>query len=176
MGQRAGYGIRATYYGSKRKKTSPILRKQCYWGGSKEDLEAIIKNIAGKLTAGYEERDFSRIVEGVIPVGDGFCALRYDLDFGRLASAMFNALYRPPFDSIETTINCDINDHGLFEIELIKWNEWKINHYWLKSINPIAFTYKLHNKKILGKVFFESGKKITNGGIRFEWAEDFEEC
>lgn len=66
-------------------------------------------------------------------IGDGMIALRPDLNIGRLTSALFHAVYEPPFDSIEFyPEKCDIMDNGLYEIELSEWFHWIVWHYDIK--------------------------------------------
>ena len=65
---------------------------------------------------------------GTTSIGSGGQALRADLDIGRAFAALVYSNYLPPFNSIQDTINCDINDHGLVEIDITQWDSWKIYH------------------------------------------------
>jgi len=114
MGERAGYRARQG------RITSPILRKQWFIGDSEEELKDLVGKVALKLV---EDAWGDPVING------GGVALRDDLDIGRLTAALYAALYEPPFDSIEFTVDCDIEDHGLYEIELVRWNLWSFNHY-----------------------------------------------
>jgi len=110
MGNRAGYRVRDG------NKTSHILRKQ--W--AIEDIGHVVKDVAQMLCT---------TVRGHDDINAGTVALRDDLHIGRLAAAMYSVLYRAPFDSIEVDINCDITNAGLYEIELVEWNFWKVWNY-----------------------------------------------
>lgn len=141
---------------TKKDIVSPLLRQQSYEGGDREDIERIVRKVAAKLMEDsyyhysmdrYEEYVAERdalLAEGKtkeaeelykrekpeLPrINDGSLALRHDLEHSRLFPAMIAALYQAPFNSIHTELNCDINDHGLYEFELETWNHWKVNHY-----------------------------------------------
>jgi hypothetical protein len=60
--------------------------------------------------------------------GDGGQALRDDLGIDRAFAALVYSIYQEPFDSIHDYINCDINDHGLVEIDITQFDNWKVNH------------------------------------------------
>ncbi len=146
MGERAGYRCRQG------EEVSPIFRKQWFIGDGDEELKGFVTAVAGKL---METTRF----DGSEPcIADGDVALRDDLWIGRLFPAMLSVLYDPPFDSVETTTNCDISDHGLFEIELWRWNLWSLNHY------DVGFmTGELGEKEILFGVEFVRGKPLKRG-------------
>ncbi|MHA1368216.1 MAG: hypothetical protein ACTSRA_00685 [Promethearchaeota archaeon] len=144
MGERAAYRVRDGL------AFSHMMRKQWYQGGDKESLKSLIERVICTLNGGA-------LGVGSMIFGS---ALRPDLDIRRLTAAMYNVLYDPPFDSIEYDYNCDIRDHGLFELEILEWNVWAINHYDIQ-------TDDIYDKKRLVLV------KIENGMPEFEWADDF---
>ncbi len=104
MGERIGYRIRD------KDGVSDILRKQ--W---MEDPTIVTVRTWETLLAGEK-------------VGSGMCALRDDLDTGRGFAALVYSNYNAPFDSIEKNVHCDITDHGLIEIDVSKYDNWKIFH------------------------------------------------
>lgn len=140
MGDRAGYRIKEGA------EVSHLIRKQCQIDG----IEWIVTNVAKTLLESYND-------EGII--GDGFVALRGDLDLGRLTAALYNTVYAPPFDSIETDpLGCDISDNGLYEIELVEWNYWKIWNY--------AFGWNdlsLSDAVLIAEVRFTEDKSLSDG-------------
>lgn len=154
MGERCGYRVKEGNI------VSDILRKQWWIGGDEESIKKMVKNIASILLSnglGLYGGDEKSIING------GFVALRHDLDIGRLTAAMFASLYKAPFDSIEKDINCDISDNGLFEIELVKWNYWKINHY------PVELNSDTLGKpKTIAAVYFKSDETLEKG-MEFRW-------
>jgi len=92
-------------------------------------------------------------------------ALREDLGIGRLSVALLLAVCHPPFDEVveDGDINCDINDHGIYEIELVNWDHWEINQYpvhWEKGKRDT-----LGEKTHLATVTFEKGKSLEKGMI-----------
>ena len=116
MGERIGYCVRDP------NGRSPIFRKQ--W---MIEPETVVKLTWDKLltTMSFEGDEFKEVKRNV---GDGSIALREDLTKSRAFAALVNTIYSPPFDSIHTDINCDINDHGLIEIDVSEYNNWKIYH------------------------------------------------
>lgn len=104
MGERIGYRIRD------KDGVSDILRKQ--W---MEDPRLVTQNTWDMLLNGDK-------------VGSGMCALRDDLEIGRGFAALVASNYNAPFDSIEKDIHCDISDHGLIEIDVSQYDNWKIYH------------------------------------------------
>jgi len=144
MGNRAGYRVREG------NKTSHILRKQ--W--AIEDIGHVVKDVAQMLCT---------TVRGHGVVGAGNVALRNDLHIGRLAAAMYSVLYRAPFDSIATGINCDITDAGLYEIELVEWNVWEVWRYpvHLGATSPDT----LGTARLITIVTFTGGKSVEEGMV-----------
>lgn len=146
MGDKAGYRIRDG------DEVSNLIRKQ--W--QIEDIEDLVTNVAKTLLESYKGQNV---------IGDGGVALRNDLDIGRLTAALYHVVYEPPFDSIETNpMSCDISDNGLYEIELVEWNHWKVFNY--------AFGWKdddidLFDACLIAEVTFTEGKSLSNG-IKFE--------
>jgi len=122
MGERAGYRARQG------RLVSPILRKQWFLGDSEDDLKWLVTEVAKRLLCMTKEYKVLG-VKGEQIINSGLVALRSDLDIHRLTAALYDAVYTPPFDSIEFTYDCDIGDHGLYEIELKRWNVWVVNHY-----------------------------------------------
>jgi hypothetical protein len=89
--------------------------------------------------------------------------------------ALLMAVSNPPFDEVVEVdnLNCDINDHGVYEINLIKWNEWEINQYDVPWEGPARDT--LGEKKHLATVTFEPGKTLNDGmKIAFLVPDDWE--
>jgi hypothetical protein len=157
MGERAGYRIREDNV------VSDICRKQWYLGGDKHSLEYLVTEVAKKVTGGgYGKVDAK--------IGGGMVALRDDLGLNRLFPALVKTICEGGFDSIEKDINCDISDHGLFEIEIKEWNVWMINHYGInwKNYKNYWKDYSIGDKTILGAAIFETGKSLSKG-TRFEW-------
>jgi hypothetical protein len=149
MGERAGYRVRQG------KLVSPLLRKQWFIGDGEKELKKLVMSVAEKLmSTPYSDEEPK--------IGSGFVALREDLDIGRLVAALYSVLYKPPFDSIEFSTNCDISDHGIYEIELVRWNLWTVNHYSVRwdSKND---TEHVGRKKVLFCVKFIPGQTLKNG-------------
>ena len=142
MGLRIGYRIRSG------DETSAILRKQ--W--KNYAIDRIVFGTAKTLMTCF-------VIRGEKPIGSGLCALRSDLDIGRLSAAMYHTVYSPPFDSIETDpLGCDISDNGLFEIELVEWDHWQINHY------EIGFDDEtLSDPELVAEVRFTEDKPLFEG-------------
>ena len=148
MGERAAYRVKSKY------EISPSLRKQ--WGPCRtESLIEIIINCV-KILLNCDED-----VLDEVKIGDGFTALRDDLEDspGRLFLALCYTLAEPPFDEI-TNEPADISDHGLFEIEIKKWNHWIVWHYNVKWKDDSII--KGSKRKVL-EVKFEKGKTIKDG-------------
>jgi hypothetical protein len=176
MGERAGYRIKVG------EKTSWICRKQWYLGGSESVLARMAKEVAENLLGSDEAK-----------INDGGVALRDDLDMGRMFSALTKVICEDMFESINPDIKCDIGDHGLFEIEMVKWNKWNINHYdtcrektekekwgnkqpdgkYEKGFGGYVWG-ELQPKAMLGEVGFEKGKTLKDG-MKFKWAAGFKE-
>lgn len=191
---------------TKKDIVSPLLRQQSYEGGDKEDIERIVLKVAKTLMDSsyyrYTVREYEEYVaekakllaEGKTKeaaelwkrekpepakINDGSLALRYDLHYDRLFPAMIVALYQAPFNSIETDINCDINNHGIYEIELETWNHWKVNHYDVISTIVEGETKKgertvkflpdrLGEKVTLCEAHFWPGLTLEDG-VTFTW-------
>lgn len=138
MGERAGYRVREG------DEVSHILRKQWYTG---DDMDLLVTDVVNVLATGHL-------------IGSGRCALRDDLGIGRLSAALFSVVYDAPFDSIEFDTVCDISDHGLYEIEMVEWDHWKVWNY------CVAQDGELLRRELLTEAFFEVGKAIGEE-IRF---------
>lgn len=168
MGERAAYRVKVGT------KISPMMRKQWYVGSSHDDLRRFIYKVA-KLLVYYPPSNLYKNEESCI--GDGCVALRDDLclDNGRVVAALFNAIYRPPFDSIERydDVNCDIDDHGIFEIELCEWNVWNLNHY------EVLWSYEKKCSRVgvqecLATITFDEGKILDDGmHVKFHVSDDW---
>jgi hypothetical protein len=156
MGERAGYRVRQG------NEVSNLLRKQWYVGDDETDINALVVGIAQTLmNSPY------KLAHHDETIGGGGVALRNDLNIGRMTSALYHTIYSPPFDSIENDINCDISDHGIYEIELVAWNKWKI---W--NIDVEWKPLKEGKKKLLAEVSFIEGKELKMGtGILFKWVK-----
>jgi hypothetical protein len=162
MGERAAYRV------SSKGKSLFMLRKQWYEGSSYEELEALVEKVASQLMSGR----FS--LGNKILIGDGSVALRDDLQIGRLSMAMLTALSDPPFNEVVEAddIHCDINDHGIYEIELVEWNKWCLNNY------PVEYQNKtdvLGEKKHLATITFIEGTPFPDGmNIEFHVPDNWE--
>ena len=142
MGDRAGYRIKEGDI------VSNLIRKQ--W--QIDDIKELVTDIAKTLLSGYDEQG---------TIGDGFVALRNDLDIGRLTAALYHVVYEPPFDSIETDpMACDISDNGLYEIELVERNHWKVFNY---SFGWDDNDITLFDGLLIAEVTFTEGKSIEDG-------------
>ncbi len=94
-------------------------------------------------------------------IGDGSVGLRNDLSIGRMTSALYHVVRTAPFDRIETDpMECDITDNGLYEIELIRWNYWKVFQYPIPIGTPDASAIK---KRMVAAVMFTEGKTLDDG-------------
>jgi hypothetical protein len=89
----------------------------------------------------------------------------FALNLERLTAAMYRATYNPPFDTIENDLECDIHDHGLYELELLRWNWWAVNHYELSWAKPEA-NHK--DRVILATFKFRTDTYIWEG-VTFDW-------
>jgi len=147
MGERAGYRIRQG------DKVSHMMRKQLYVGGTTKDFENLCFEIAETL--------------GGNPGGGG-SALRNDLNIQRMTAALYHVLYTAPFDRICEDANCDITDHGIFEIEFLSWEKWQVNHYVV-----VYEGNKVGEKEVLGTV------DVVEGGngkdiLKFTWNNKYD--
>lgn len=142
MGERTAYVVRD------RERRSPYLRKQ--WGiFTTDQIISLVYATARVLSTSYN---------GEESVGSGLVALREDLDSRRLFAAMVHVLYKPPFDEISIDIPDDIDDHGIFEIEIVKWNHWVVWHY--------DSDHSEYSKEKVVEVTFEYGKKLSDGAMK----------
>lgn len=162
MGERAGYRV------SSNGKSLFMLRKQWYEGSSHKELTDLIIKVASCLMT--DQFSLGRPVL----INDGTVALRDDLRIGRLSMALLSALSDPPFNEVVEAddIHCDINDHGIYEIELVEWNKWYLNNY------PVLYenkTDKLGKKIHLATITFTQGKTLSEGmKIEFHVPNDWE--
>lgn len=166
MGERAAYRVKQG------DEYSPMMRKQWYVGSSHQELTNLITKVASMLASSR----FSRRGDVVSEIGAGGGALRDDLGWNRLAAALFDVLYDPPFDEIVSAgdIHCDINDHGIYEIEMIEWDIWEINQYdvdWNSDTESNSLGLMTH----IATVTFQNGKTLEEGmGIDFHVSDDWE--
>jgi hypothetical protein len=144
MGERAGYRVRVG------KEISPLLRKQWFVGDERDTIRKLMKKVSITLSKTFGDK--------TAVANDGGIALRSDLDIGRLTMAFFDVLYDPPFDSLEFGTNCDISDHGIYELEMIKWDKWIFSNY------PVEFETIGHGN-VLAEIEFEAGTKK----MKFHW-------
>ena len=142
MGDRVGYRIRDG------NNVSHLVRKQ--W--QDYAIDRIVFGTAKTLMTCF-------VLGGEKTIGSGICALRSDLELGRLSAALYSVCYEPPFDSIETDpLSCNIEDSGLYEIELVKWNHWEVWHY------PIEYTdTTLSEPELIAVVHFTEGGTFPEG-------------
>lgn len=142
MGDRAGYRIKEG------DEVSNLIRKQCQF----DDIKEVVTEVAKTLLQGYNDEQ---------TIGGGSVALRHDLNIGRLTAALYHVVYEPPFDRIETNpVTCDISDNGLYEIELVEWNYWKVWNYevgW-RNDDPDIF-----DPVLIAEVWFTEGKTLSDG-------------
>ena len=137
MAERAGYRVKRGNW-----MRSDILRKALY---IVDDMDLLVADVANTLANGHV-------------IGSYQGALRNDLGIGRLTAALFSTMYDPPFDSIEFDDGDRIADCGLYEIELVEWNHWKVWHH------EIDYTgIKYDTTKLLAEVRFEEGKSVEDG-------------
>ena len=156
MGERTAYRVKSDY------ETSPCLRKQ--WGYfTTEELKEII-TLCAKYLCKYNKHKGK--------IGDGITALRDDLELapGRLFLALCYVIGKTPFDMI-TNKPTDISDHGLFEIEIVKWNKWIVWHYDVKFEDDSIIE---NSKEKVLEVEFERGKTVKKG-IKFLYVSDKDE-
>ena len=153
MGERAGYRV------SKNGKSMLMIRKQWFVGSNHTDLKGLVVEVANVLMT--DKFGLCGDSKSLL-IGGGAVALRNDLGVGRLSMALLNVLSEPPFDEVVEgdDYHCDINDHGIYEIELIDWNKWELNNYPVKYANK---TDALGEKKNLATVTFEEGKDLKSG-------------
>ncbi len=141
MGDRVGYRIRED------DKVSHLIRKQ--W--KIDNIKMLVSDVAKTLLTDYD---------GQGKIGDGGSALRDDLHIGRLTAALYHVVYNPPFDSIQTDpLSCDISDNGLYEIELVNWNYWKVHNYSIGWDDDIH----LFDGHLIAEVRFTNSKSLADG-------------
>ena len=141
---------------------SNLLRKQY----ANDDIETIVRDIARKLC---EDTRFSHTRE--YPIGSGMAALRGDLIIGRLTAAMYAVVYTAPFDHIEPDIQCDIDDCGLYEIEIIDWNHWWVWWYPIRYIAECP-RYVMQKRQWVADVEFIDGEPLETGMIYTQYDGD----
>ena len=157
MGERAGYRVRQG------DKVSHIFRKQWYIGGTKKELEELLTKVCDTLRGtNYQWGVPFPPINGNID-----SALRSDLGIARVSAALFASLYTPPFDGIHLDERCDLSDHGIFEIELLSWDKWQLNHYKV-TMNPDHDT--VGPKKVVGEINVVKDTDGCHGkGLEFKW-------
>lgn len=149
---------RAAYRTKKDGEIGVYLRKQNYAGRSKQDMRAWVKAVARNLSSGKE-------------VGDGAQALRHDLNISRLNSALIRSLLDPPFDEVHKNKAPDISQNGIFEIEVVEWNRWKVNHVPVDRINGEGEHIEEERQMEVAEITFEENKKLPDAA-NFEWKLD----
>ena len=180
MGERAGYRCRQG------ESVSPMLRKQWYVGEDRESIEFFVKDVAKVLLMNYLGKEEK--------IGSEESALRKDLNIDRLFSAMVHTRYSPPFDEICNGVASDISDHGVFEIELLAWDWWAVNHYpvdemWIdekgeqhtsEEVEKSGLCFEKmewermdvvreEKKMPIVTAEFVEGKMLDKGGVNFVW-------
>lgn len=165
MGERAAYRV------SRNGKSMFMIRKQWYEGSTHEELRTLVTNVAQTLMK--DKFGLNPNTDSIL-IGGGAVALRNDLGVGRLSMALLLTMSEPPFDEIVEgdNINCDINDHGIFEIELIAWDTWYLNHYPVEYGNEKNI---LGDKKHLATITFAKGKSLADGmNVEYHVPNDWE--
>lgn len=120
MGERIGFRVKD------KNGVSAIFRQQ-FMSAPQEVVENTWNTLLSHKT--FVDKDYSKLQLVHGKVGDGMLALRNDLDIGRAFAALVYSNYEPPFNSIESDVNCDITDHGLVEIDVSDYKHWKVYHY-----------------------------------------------
>ena len=142
MGDRAGYRVREG------DEVSNIIRKQWKF----DNIKDVVFDVAETLLNSYGT---------TVTIGCGLAALRDDLGIGRLTAALYHAVYEAPFDSVETDpLGCDIADNGLYEIELVEWNYWKVFNY---SIGWKDKDAHLFDRELIAEVRFVEDMLLPSG-------------
>ena len=180
MGERAGYRCRMG------KSVSPMLQKKRYVGEDKGSIEFFVRDVATVLLTDYLGKERK--------IGSGRSALRKDLTIDRLFSAMVHTWYEPPFDKICNGVASDISEHEVFEIELLAWDWWAVNHYpademWIdergeqhtsEEVGKSGLCFekmeweridivKEEKKMPIVTAEFVKGKMLDEGGVNFVW-------
>lgn len=89
---------------------SPIVRMHWYPGGDKAELDALIRDVVRNARRiGVESYEGAALVPVV------FLALSDAFEAGA--------------EDYRDRITCDIEEHGLYEFEIVLPNYWKLNHY-----------------------------------------------
>lgn len=152
-------GERSAYRAREGEKTGPMFRRQWYVGDSPEDIENLVRGIAENLMdSRYEDSE----------INSGGNALRHDLFLGRLNTALFGALYDSCFQSMVCGTPTDISNHGIYEIELIEWNHWAVNHIPVHWDSDEGETVMERQTQPLAEVWFTSGEPLEKG-MEFDW-------
>jgi len=152
MGEGGAYRVRCKDW------VSPYLRQQWCCYTTSEWKQAIV-NIAKILCSTSLGKIFKEDV-----IGSGVVALREDLEHapGRLFLALVVRFAHLPFDEI-TNQPYDIADHGIFEIEIVKWNHWILWHYDVDfEIDKGEYIVEDSKEKVL-EIVFEEGKPVEKG-------------
>ena len=133
-----------------------MIRKQWYEGSTHNELKTLIERVAGNLMV----QRYASFNKESVNIGGGLVALRDDLGIGRLSMALLNALSEPPFDEVVEAddYNCDINEHGIFEINMLTWDTWELNHYNLPYETDIP-----SEKRQLAIIMFRKGEPFPKG-------------
>ena len=171
------------------KSVSPMLQKKRYAEEDKESIEFFVRDVATVLLTDYSGKERK--------IGSGRSALRKDLNIDRLFSAMVHTWYEPPFDEICNSVASDISDHGVFEIELLAWDWWAVNHYpvdemWIdeqgkqhtsEEVEKSGLCFdkmewervdvvREEKKMPIVTVEFVEGKMLDEGGVNFVWNDN----
>jgi hypothetical protein len=168
-------GERVAYRASHKGKSLFMVRKQWYLGSTRAELTGLVEEVAGKLM--YDGYGLNR---GMANIGGGMISLRHDLSLGRLSMALLTAVASPPFDEVvePDDLNCDINDHGIYEIELIEWNKWYLNQYdveYHRTWEDHGGGSTLGPKRHLATINFTEGEPLSSGmRMEFHVPDDWE--
>lgn len=154
MGHRGAYRVRDG------DETGAYIRQQWAIHGEKEEIKGLVRDVAETLC-----RDFSGETK---PINSGGVALRHDLFLGRLSAALIDVLYDRCFQSVTTDVPPDISNAGIFEIQLIEWNRWQVNHIPVRFESGEGDIVEHDRAELLATVAFEDGAELDNG-MSFRW-------
>jgi len=154
MGHRGAYRVRDG------DDVGPYIRQQWAITGDEEEIRELVRSVAETLCTDYSGETQQ--------INSGGVALRHDLFVGRLSAALIDCLYSRPFQSVTTGVPADISNAGIFEIQLIEWNRWQVNHIPVTWDSDNGDTVHHDRAELLASVSFEDGAELENG-MNFRW-------
>ncbi len=161
MGERIGFRVKD------KDGVSAIFRQQ-FMSAPQEVVENTWNTLLS--TRRFTDKDYTHLEQVILKVGDGSVALREDLDISRAFAALVYSNYEPPFNSIEQNIHCDINDHGLVEIDISDYKHWKVFHYDIDYHADADPSNELNeNSKVLYAEMTEKGFVKVNDIETLDW-------